>query len=392
MTTHTTSSPTTQSLALQGGSPVSTKPIPMIAVDIAQADVDAAVETLRSGMLAQGRQVAAFEDRFATLTQATHAMACANGTCALQLAYEPLFEAGDEVLCPSWTFIATCSMIVARGAHPVFCDADPLTYNLDVADAESKITPRTTAIAVTHMYGGPANIDAIEALAKKHNLRVIYDAAQAHLATYDGRGLGCFGDAVTYSFYATKNMTTGEGGMVTTNDEALAQRIKLGRSHGETKKYTHEVIGFNYRMTDVEAAVGLSQLDRIEQSTRRRQANAARLDAMIDAMPGLQPPAVTPKGEHVYHLYAVRIELEKFTCDRDAFVDALRAEGVQCGVHYPKPVHRQPVFAAIEAGPLPVCDQLAASLFCIPVHPALSDEQLNLIGEAIGKVAAAFAK
>lgn len=390
MTTHTTPSPTTRSLAIHGGSPVSAQPIPMIAVDISDADVDAAVQTLRSGMLAQGRRVAEFEQRFAQLTQASHAMACANGTCALQLAYEPLFEAGDEVLCPAWTYIATCSMIVARGAHPVFCDADPRTYNLDVADAESKITPRTTAIAVTHLYGGPADIDAIQTLAAKHNLRVIYDAAQAHLATYDGRGLGSFGDAVTYSFYATKNLTTGEGGMVTTNDAAIAQRIKLGRSHGETEKYTHEVIGFNYRMTDVEAAVGTSQLDRIEQSTRRRQANAARLDAMIDATPGLNPPAVTPKGVHVYHLYPVRLDLEKFTCDRDTFAEALRAEGVQCAVHYPKSVHRQPVFASIDAGALPVCDQLAASLLCIPVHPALTDEQLDRVGEALAKVAGAY--
>lgn len=388
--THTVASTAAGSLALDGASPVSPDPIPMIAVDIAQTDIDAVVSVLRSGMLAQGARVKSLETRFADLTGADHAIACANGTCALQLAYEPLFKPGDDVLCPGWTYIATASMIVARGANPVFCDADPNTYNIDVADAERRITLKTTAIAVTHLYGNPVDIDAVQALADRHNLRVIYDAAQAHGATYRSRPLGAFGDAVTYSFYATKNMTTGEGGMVTVNSADLARSVQLGRSHGETQKYTHEVIGFNYRMSDVEAALGCSQLDRLAASTAARQSNAVALDAMIQEIPGLSPPVPSPGAEHVYHLYAVRMDMDAFSVDRDRFVEALRAEGVQCAVHYPKPVHHQPVFSAHANVDLPVCDTLAKTLFCIPVHPKLTKAQLALIGQSLAKVARAY--
>ena len=389
---HASAVASASSLAVNGGAPVSEKPIPMISVDITDADVEAAVRTLRTGMLAQGANVGAFETRFAELTGSRHAIACANGTCALQLAYELLFEAGDEVLCPTWTYIATASRIAARGATPVFCDADPATYNIDVEDAAKRITPKTTAIAVTHLYGNPANIDAVQKLASAHNLSVIYDAAQAHLATYRGEGLGAYGDAVTYSFYPTKNMTTGEGGMVTVNSDELDHDVRLLRSHGETQKYTHERVGYNYRMTDVEAAIGLSQLDRIESVTARRRTNAAELNSLVSAIPGLHPPSVTDSAEHAYHLYVVRMDLDAFLCDRDAFLDALRAEGVQCAVHYPRPVHRQPVFSHLGAASFPVADQLAKSLFCVPVHPGIGKDDVARVGEALSKVAGAYAR
>jgi len=378
-------------LALEGGTPVSAEPVPMVRVEITDADVDAAVAVLRSGMLAQGGRAAAFEERFAAMTGAAHAAACANGTCALSLAYHPLIEPGDDVLCPAWTYIATASMIVARGARPVFCDADPETYTLDPADAERRITPNTTAIAVTHLYGAPANIDAVQALAARRGLRVIYDAAQAHLATWRGEGVGAFGDAVTYSFYPTKNITTGEGGMVTTNDADLDRAVRRLRSHGETRKYLHESIGFNYRMTDVEAAIGLSQLDRLGEATERRRANARALDRAIEPIPGLIAPRAPLGGEHVYHLYAVRLEAGAFRVDRDRFAEALRAEGVQCAVHYPRSTHRQPAFGDLPQADLPVADRLARTLLCVPVHPGLTDRQVAIVGEALAKVAAAYA-
>jgi len=321
------------------------------------------------------------------MTDAAHALTCANGTCALQLAYEPLIQPGDEVIVPAWTYIATASMIVARGATPVFCDADPRTYCIDVEDAARRVTSRTSAIAATHLYGNPVEIDAVQALAQQNGLRVIYDAAQAHLARYKGRGLGAFGDAVTYSFYATKNISTGEGGMVTTNNADLARSVGLLRSHGETGKYLHESIGFNYRMTDIEAAIGLSQLDRADAMTKQRRANAAALDALVGAIDGLHAPTQTEGAEHVYHLYAVRMDRNAFACDRDEFVKALQAEGVQCAVHYPYPLTRQPAFAKwVEEHP-PVSDALAKSLFCVPVHQRLSGDQINKIGEALAKVA-----
>jgi perosamine synthetase len=385
----TTTTPRSQ-LAINGGAPVSDEKIQMISVKLTDRDIEAATGVLRSGMLAQGRHVAEFETRFAAISGARFGAACANGTCALSLAYEALFDAGDEVLVPGWTYVATASMVVARGAVPVFCDVDPETYNLDPADARRRITSRTKAIAATHLYGNPADIDAIQSLAATHNLRVIYDAAQAHLATHNGKGVGAYGDAVTYSFYPTKNMTTGEGGMVLTNDEALDKTARLLRSHGETAKYTHEHIGRNYRMSDIEGAIGCSQLDRIGSLTARRRAIAGMLDDAVAGIEGLHAPHALAGDGHAYHLYAVRMDPGAFTCDRDAFTSALNAEGVGTAIHYPKPLHDQPCFKGFITEPLPVSAGLARTLFCVPVHPDLSDTQTERIGQALSKVAEAY--
>lgn len=390
-------------LALLGGTPVSATAIPLIVVKLEEADIEAAIAVLRSGSLAMGKNCLAFEQEFAKLSECKHAFSCANGTCALQLAYEPLFERGDEVLVPAWSYIATVSMVVARGGIPVFVDADPKTYNIDMADAARKVTNRTAAIAVTHLYGNPVDVDAVEALAADHGLSVIYDNAQAHLATYKGHGLGAFGDAVTYSFYATKNMTTGEGGMITTNDDELAAKIKALRSHGETAKYLHPSVGYNYRMTDLEGAIGLSQLKRLPEITTRRQNNAKKLDTLLANIDGVHAPTVTAGSTHVYHLYAIRLDLEKFrvpegvehdakspSAIRDAFAKALNAEGVATAIHYPRSLTRQPAFERMATSHPAVADSLSTKLMCIPVHQGLSDRQIAQIGEAIAKVAAAF--
>ncbi len=382
--------PAALALAIDGGAPVAAPPVPIVSVDLEEADIEAAVAVLRSGMLAQGKNVAELEERFAQMTGAAHAVACANGTCALQLAYEPLIKPGDHVLVPAWTYIATASMIVARGARPVFVDADPATYLIDLSDAERALTPETTAIAVTHIYGAPADLEAVEEFARTHNLKIIYDAAQAHLASWKGRGLGASGDAATYSFYPTKNMTTGEGGMVTTNDADLANRLRVLRSHGETQKYLHETIGYNYRMSDVEAAIGLSQLDRIEPLTGRRREIAAALTERVAPIAGLTPPAVPDEAEHAFHQYAVRIDPGAIPAGRDRFIEALRAEGVGVGVHYPKALTEQPCFDPETLRPCPVAERLARELFCLPVHPKVTDEQIDAIGAALQKVAAAL--
>lgn len=388
MSTAPTTAGTT--LARDGGAPVADPAVPFVSVALSDADIDAAVGVLRSGMLAQGKNVAAFEDRFAEATGARHAVACANGTCALQLAYEPLFAAGDDVLAPAWTYIATASMIVARGARPVFVDADPATYTIDMDDAERALTPKTTAIAPTHLYGAPVDIEKVEAFAQRHGLKVIYDAAQSHMAMWNGKGLGAFGDAVTYSFYPTKNMTCGEGGMVTTNNDDLAARLRSLRSHGETEKYLHTTIGYNYRMSDVEGAIGLSQMDRIAELTARRQEIASRLDELVAGVDGLTPPAVHDGATHTYHQYAVRLDPDAYTCGRDEFINALRAEGVGVGVHYPKALTDQPCFSDFRERPVPVSERLAQELFCLPVHPGLTNDQVEQIGAALRKVASAL--
>lgn len=386
---------TKSGLAVNGGTPVSDAMVPMIAVRIEESDVEAAVGVLRSGMLAAGKHCVAFEERFASMSDAKFGLSCANGTCALQIPYEVLFERGDEVLVPSWTYIATVSMVVARGGVPVWVDVDPETYCIDVEDAAKKVTGKTRAIACTHLYGNPVDIAGVEKLAKGKGLKVVYDAAQAHLATYNGTGIGAFGDAVTYSFYPTKNMTTGEGGLVTTNDESLANEMRLVRSHGEIAKYTHGRIGYNYRMTDLEGAVGLSQLGRLEGATAQRRANAQALDAMIDQIDGLTPPKQTEGAESAYHLYPVRIDFDAFNVEdeatfRDEFCKALNAEGIGTAVHYPRSLTRQPVFEKMNAPHQPVSDRLAKTLFCVPIHQFLTEKQVKDVGEALAKVAGAF--
>jgi len=381
-------------LAINGGAPVAKTAVPFMQTGLAEQDINAAIGVLKSGMLRAATKCDEFEKRFAAMTGAKHMMTCANGTVALQLAYEPLFECGDDVLVPAWSFIATVSMVVARGGNPIFVDALPDTMQFDPADAARKITPKTTAIAATHLYGCPVDIDAVQALAGKKNLKVIYDAAQAHLSTYNGKGIGVFGDAVTYSFYATKNLGTGEGGALSCNDDTLAKKLKLLRSHGETEKYTHESVGYNYRMNDITGAIGLSKLDRLEAETNKRREAAARYDAIIAKIPGLMAPKTTPGADPVYHLYVARMDTTKFLCTRDQFCDALKAEGVPTAVHYPKPLTRQPAFSQTVAkqggGNVPVCETLCKQVFALPMHHALTDEHFRVLGEALNKVASAY--
>jgi perosamine synthetase len=380
----------TRSLAISGGTPVSAKAVPFMSTALTEGDIAAVNAVLKSGMLRAATKCAELEERWGKMTDAKYAMTCANGTCALQLAYEPLIKPGDEVLVPAWSFIATVSMVVARGAIPVFVDALPDTYQMDPKDAARKVTPNTTAIAATHLYGCPVDIDAMQALAEEHNLMVVYDAAQAHLATYKGKGIGAFGDAVTYSLYATKNLATGEGGIVTCNDEGLAGEMKLLRSHGETEKYLHESIGYNYRMNDLTGALGCSRLDRLEAQTAARRAAAAKYDKIISKIAGFKAPVTTAGAEAVYHLYTMQMDPGQFTCTRDEFCKALNAEGVPTATHYPRPLPQQPALAEFDNQDTPVADSLSKRVLCLPMHHDLSDEQIKVVGEALNKVASAY--
>jgi perosamine synthetase len=375
-----------------------------MAVGLAKEDIAAATAVLESGMLRAATKCAEFEQRWAQMTGARHALTCANGTCALQLAYEPMLQPGDEVICPAWTYIATASMLVARGCRVIFCDSLPDTYQVDVKDLERRITPRTRAIAVTHIYGIPVDIDAVQAVAGKHKLKVIYDAAQAHLAEYktaDGwKGIGAFGDAVTYSFYATKNLGTGEGGMVTVNDDGLKRDIELLRSHGETEKYLHERVGYNYRLNDVAGAIGLSKTARLPAETQARRAVAEKYHVLIDQIDGVDRPHPSAATRPAWHLYSLRLELDKLTCTRDEFAAALKAEGVPSAVHYPKSLTDQPAFKAqVEqnarefgdgAAHPQVARMLAKSVLSIPMHQNLTDRQVEQVAEAVAKVAEAY--
>tara|TARA_R110000737_G_scaffold120671_2_gene152957 strand:+ start:12467 stop:13636 length:1170 start_codon:yes stop_codon:yes gene_type:complete len=385
---------TASDLAINGGTPVFESNVPFMAVGLTKKDIAAANEVLESGMLRAASKCAALEEQFAAKSDAKIGLTCSNGTTALQLAYGALLERGDEVIAPAWTYIATVSMLVAAGAKVVFCDSLEDSYQADPTDIEKKITPNTKAIAVTHLYGIPVDIDAIQAIAKKHNLKVIYDCAQAHLAEYNNKGIGAYGDACTYSFYATKNLGTGEGGMVTVNDQDLANTISALRSHGETDKYLHTSIGFNYRMNDITGAIGLSKLETLGTETDRRREVANIYHSRIDSITGVNRPVPTQGSNPAWHLYTCRVDLGALTCTRDEFCAALNKEGVPSAVHYPKPLTQQPAFSdlANQESTVPVSVKLASTVFCIPIHQNLTDDQANGVCDALEKVANAFAK
>ena len=379
-------------LALSGAAPVAIKPVPFMSTSLAEADIQAVYAVLKSGMLRAAGKCAELEQRWSSMTGSKHALTCANGTVALQLAYEPLFAPGDEVLVPAWSYIATVSMVVAHGGIPVFVDANPDTYQIDMADAARKVTSKTRAITPTHLYGCAVDIDAVQSLAAKHDLKVIYDAAQAHLATYKGQGLGKFGDAVTYSLYATKNLATGEGGLLTCNDDGLARTIGLLRSHGETEKYLHEMVGYNYRLNDMAGALGCSRLDRLVAQTQERRNVAAIYDRMLSGVAGIKTPVTTPGSVPVYHLYVAQLDLARFSCTRDEFCAALKAEGIPTAVHYPRSLPQQPALAKYaKQGDTPIANGLKDRVFALPMHHDLSQEQIMWVTQAVGKVAAAYA-
>lgn len=393
-----------ESLALFGGAKVSEAGVRPISVNLDESDIEKAVEVMRSGMLAQGKNVAAFEEKFAEMTGAKHAIACSNGTTALQLAYLALLERGDKVLCPAWTYVATASMLAAMDCEIVWVEADAENYTVDVDDLEKKIEQGgVKAIAATHIYGSPVDAERIDAIAKKHGVPVIYDCAQAHLATLNGKGMGAFGDAVTYSFYATKNMTTGgEGGMVTTNCERLNEKLRLLRSHGEVAKYTHAMVGYNYRMSDVDGAIGLNQLDRLQGQTDRRRAIAKMYEEGLAGIAGLEAQKFVEGSVGAIHLYPIRLDVDAFKTPgevgreegriRDVFQQAMIAEGVGCAVHYPKSLTRQPMFEVDGVEHQPVCDRLSECLLCVPCHQDLTDAEVQTVLEAIAKVAGALRK
>lgn len=374
-------------LAADGGEPVSDHFIPVVRVALDEDEIAEVVAILRSGKLREGPICQKFEEQFAAHVGARYAVSVSSGTAALHIAYAALLEPGDEVLVPAFTFIATASMVSMVGAHPIFCDVDPHTFTIDVAGARQRITPRTRAIAPVHLFGNPCDIEAIRALAAEYNLKVIWDAAQAHGARYEGEDVGSFDDVVCYSFYPSKNMTTAEGGMITTHDEALYEKCKLLRSHGQAGKYYHTLLGFNYRLTDPMAALGLKQLEKLDGWVQKRRANAHYLTEHLTGIPGIQTPVEQTRGESSFNLYTILLDLDHFDCDRDEFVALLRAENVGAAVHYPQPLHHQPVYAKpADRIRLPVSENLCQRVVSLPVHPLLKQSDLDLVLQAVRKV------
>ncbi|GAA1777141.1 DegT/DnrJ/EryC1/StrS family aminotransferase [Nocardioides hankookensis] len=339
---------------------------------------------MRSGMLAQGPEVAAFETEFAAHFRLGRACVAVNsGTSGLHLGLlSSGVGPGDEVIVPSFTFAATANSVALTGATPVFADIDPASFCLDPESVRACITERTVGVMPVHLYGHPADMVGHLAVADQHGLQVFEDAAQAHGAAIDGRPVGSFGTFAMFSLYPTKNMTSGEGGMVSVDGPEVERLMRLYRNQGMERQYENEVVGFNNRMTDIHAAIGRVQLTKVGAWTRQRQANAAFLDAHLV---GVTVPPVAAGVEHVYHQYTIRVPE-----DRTGFATALREEhGIGSGMFYPIPNHRLAPFQADVD--LPVTERAAAECLSLPVHPSLGQPDLERIVSAVNAVAKAGA-
>ena len=346
-------------------------------------DERAAVDrVLRSGMLAQGPEVAAFEEEFSKHVGGRHCVAMNSGTSALHLGFIAAgIKAGDEVIVPSFSFAATANSVALAGGVPVFGDIDPKTFNLDPDHAESLITPKTKAIMPVHLYGHIAAMDRFTEIGKKHGIQIIEDAAQGHLAALNGKNSGEFGTVASFSFYPTKNMTAGEGGMAVTPSADTARMLRLLRNQGQEIRYRNEVIGFNTRMTEIHAAIGRVQLAKLPGWTKTRQENAAFLDANIK---GVITPFVAPGSSHSYHQYTIRVPGNKAAV-RDKFMEELTKRGVGSGVYYPTPIHRLPSFNLTLD--LPESEKMVNECISLPVHPSLTKDELATIANAVNEVA-----
>jgi perosamine synthetase len=357
--------------------------ISMAKVQIDEDSIKAVLEVIKSGQIAQGPRVEQFEKAFAEYIGTKYAVAVNSGTAALHVA---LIAAGigkdDEVITTSFSFIATANCCLFTGAKPVFADIDEKTFNIDPKQIEKKITPRTKAVIIVDLYGQPCDMDEITAICKKNNLILIEDACQAHGAEYNQRKIGSFGIGC-FSFYPTKNMTTGEGGMITTNDEEIARKAKLARQHGQSQRYVHDVLGYNFRMTDIAAALGICQLEKLDSSNVSRIKNAFYLTEKIINIKGLIPPYIGANRNHVFHQYTIRVAPE-YKCSREEFQKKLIEKGVSTIIYYPTPIHLQPVYKNLGyTDVLPVTETAARQVISLPVHPGLSDADLKTITDAI---------
>lgn len=353
--------------------------IPISRPNIGPEDEEAVLRVLRSGRLAQGPEVAAFEEEFATLCGVPHAVACANGTAALHIALLAHgIGAGDEVIIPTFTFAATANAVLACGARPVFCDVREDDFSIDVEDAERRIGRATRAVMPVHLYGQVADMDAVAALAGEHDLAVIEDACQAHGASFKGVRAGAFSTAA-FSLYATKNSMSGEGGMLTTRDPEIARSLRLLRNHGMEQRYVHLSFGLNLRLTEIAAALGRTQLKKLEDGNARRRDNAAFYGKTLDGIDGLTLPQELSGRDHVWHQYTVRVAGDR----RDAVLQYVQQHGVGADVYYPTPVHRQPAYSSGADVELPVSDRLAREVLSIPVHPSLTDRERETVASVL---------
>lgn len=348
---------------------------------IEEEEIDAVIEVMKSGMIAQGPKVIEFEEEFAKYVGAKYGIATNSGTSALHVALLAAgIGEGDEVITTPFTFAATGNSILYTGAKPIFVDIDPETFTLDPNQVEDAITDKTKAIMPVQLYGQSADMGAIMKISKDYDLVVIEDAAQAHGSEYNGVKVGCLGDMACFSFYPTKNMTTSEGGMITTNNEEFVKNAKIYRAHGSATKYHHDVLGYNFRMTDIAAAIGLEQLKKIDTFNEKRIKNAKLLNQGLADIDLIETPVVKEGYKHVYHQYTIKIKDGK----RDELSEHLLENGVGNGIYYPIPLYNQVLYKKMGYNQsFPVTEEIVKEVLSLPVHPALSREDLDYIIKVI---------
>jgi len=361
--------------------------IPINAPQIGEEEIKAVIEVMKSGVLThslgQGPMVRRFEEEYAKFVGAKYAVAVNSGTAALHVALAAVgLKRGDEVILPSFTFVATAETVVLAGAKPVFVDVDPETYTVSPEEVDKAVSGKTKAIIAVDLYGAPADMKTLREIADKHGLKLIEDAAQAHGAVYDGRPVGAYADVACWSFYASKNMTTGEGGMITTSDDELAEKLRLIRCHGEQQKYMSTLIGHNYRMPEIEAAIGLVQLEKLPIFLARRRENAERLTAKLCEARNLQLPREQPKCRNSWYLYTVRLK-DASRQKRDTVVEQLKSKGIGAEIYYPWPIHMMPPYRRCKRFKLTETEKASEQVFSLPVHPSVKTEHVDYIAETI---------
>ncbi len=357
--------------------------IPISKPLIGPEEEKAVLEVLKSGMIAQGPKVKEFEEKFAAYCGSKHAIAMNSGTAALHACMHALgLKPGDEVITTPFTFVASANSILMQGAKPVFADIEEETFNLDTKQVEKKITPKTKAILTVNLYGQICHAQAFKDLAKKHNLKLIEDACQSVGAEADGMKSGVIGDIAAFSFYATKNLMCGEGGIVTTNNAEWAELCKRFRHHGQSEqtRYEYYDIGYNYRMMDLVAVIGLAQLAKIDNFTKKRIENATKLTEGLKNIKEIVVPKILPSNKHVFHQYTIKV-----LKDRDKLLAHLKEKGIGAGIYYPKPLHLHPHFAKLgyKKGDFPVSERVSEQVLSLPVHPALTEEDIKMIIKTI---------
>jgi perosamine synthetase len=397
---------TPKALAIHGGSPVRETLLPYGRQALSEADIQAVVDVLRSDWLTTGPKVAEFEEAFAARVGAAHAVSFSSGTAALHgAAFASGLKPGDEAVTTPMTFAATANCVLYQGATPVFADVCPDTLNIDPEQIEKRISSRTRAILAVDYAGHPADLDPILEIAKRHGLIVIEDACHALGAECRGRRVGSIADMTVFSFHPVKHITTGEGGMVATNNPELAETLRRFRNHGISSEarqrqsagqwhYEMVLLGYNYRLTDIACALGLEQLKRLDSNLARRREIAARYTAAFREVRGGVPPAMRPEVNPAWHLYPIRLDLEKLAADRGEVFRALRAENIGVNVHY-IPVHYHPYYRdrfGDKRGEFPVAEDAYERLVSLPMFHAMTDRDVEDVIQALTKVAAHYAK